>query len=255
MAEPEEFVASYKERLENLQIRIRAHKEFANFDVSDWIEEFVKRKPRTAIFDLGCGNGNHLGIYLEHVGPRGRVVGLDREASLLDEARRRCGAPNLELQMGSMDDALPFDDESFDICFSTFAIYNAEKPRFTVGELRRILRPGGEIVLVGPTSNNARELHEFNTRLTRRPVDELILVRSECIRREIAPIVFEVFANSSEEILGSRLTFPNPEEFISYFQATLFYERCNGFTREQMLSAVPRDLVVSKEMVALTATK
>ena len=38
---------SYKEKLDKLQIRIRAHKEFANFDVSDWIDQFVARKPRT----------------------------------------------------------------------------------------------------------------------------------------------------------------------------------------------------------------
>ncbi|MGH8584104.1 MAG: class I SAM-dependent methyltransferase [Gammaproteobacteria bacterium] len=246
---------SYKETLGKLQFRIRAHKEFANFDVSDWIEEFVGRKQRTAIFDLGCGNGNHLGIYLKHVGRAGRVVGLDREPSLIDEARRNFGAANLELHAASMDDPLPFADESFDLCFSNFAIYNAKNPRLTIAELKRVLQPGGEIVLIGPTRNNARELHEFNTRLTGQPVDEVILVRSDRIRREIVPIVREVFGNPSEEILHSRLTFPNAEEFVLYFQSTLFYERTNGVTREQMLSSVPRDLVVSKEMIAATATK
>ena len=79
---------SLKENLEKLQVRIRAHKEFANFDVGDWIEQFVRRRPRRAIFDLGCGNGNHLGIYLEGVGPEGRVTGLDREERLIAEARQ-----------------------------------------------------------------------------------------------------------------------------------------------------------------------
>ncbi|MGH8760127.1 MAG: class I SAM-dependent methyltransferase, partial [Burkholderiales bacterium] len=153
------------------------------------------------------------------------------------------------------DDPLPFADESFDLCSSNFSIYNAKDPRFTISELKRVLQPGGEIVLIGPTRNNARELHEFNTRLTGQPVDEVILVRSDRIRREIVPIVREVFGNPSEEILHSRLTFPNAEEFVLYFQSTLFYERTNGVTREQMLSSVPRDLVVSKEMIAATATK
>jgi len=252
---PQLDALSYKETLDKLQYRIRAHKEFANFDVSDWIEEFVGRKQRTAIFDLGCGNGNHLGIYLKHIGRAGRVVGLDREQSLIDHARQKFGAPNLELHVASMDDPLPFADESFDLCCSNFAIYNARDPRFTICELKRVLQPGGEIVLIGPTSNNACELHEFNTRLTGQPVDEVILVRSDRIRREIVPMVREVFGNSSEEILDSRLTFPSAEEFVLYFQSTLFYERTNGVTREQMLPSVPRDLVVSKEMVAATATK
>jgi SAM-dependent methyltransferase len=188
---------SLKESLDKLQIRIRAHKEFANFDVSDWIGRFVRSKPRTAIFDLGCGDGNHLGIYLDHAGAGGRVVGLDREPSLLDEARQRYCAPNLELQAGSMDDVLPFDNESFDLCLSNFAIYNAENPRFSIGELHRILRPGGEIVLLGPTGSNARELYEFNACLTGRPADEVIRVRSDRIRSEFAPIVQDLFGNSS----------------------------------------------------------
>src|SRR5688572_18798894 len=107
---------SYKEKLDKLQVRIRAHKEFANFDVGDWIAEFVARKPRQSIFDLGCGNGNHLGIYRKS---GARVVGLDREAKLIEEARETYkGEKRLELLVGSMDDRLPFDDGTFDLCFS-----------------------------------------------------------------------------------------------------------------------------------------
>src|SRR5262249_48866675 len=146
-------------------------------------------------------------------------------------------------------------DESFDLCISNFAIYNARDPRCTIRELRRVLRPGGEIALVGSTHNNARELHEFTSRLTGRPVEERILVRSDRIRREIAPVVREVFGSAAEELLQSRLVFPNAAEFVAYFESTLFAERCAEVTREQMLALVPRDLVVSKEMVAVTAAK
>jgi ubiquinone/menaquinone biosynthesis C-methylase UbiE len=240
---------SYKESLDKLQIRIRAHKEFANFDVSDWIEDFVGKKPRKAIFDLGCGDGNHLGIYLKHAE---RVAGLDREPALIEEARRKFGS---QLHVGSMDDPLPFDDESFDLCFSNFAIYNAKDPRFTISELKRVLQSGGEVVLIGPTGNSAREIHDFNARLTGQPVDEVIVVRADRIRREIVPVLREIFGNASEEILSSRLIFPSPEEFVLYFQSTMFYERISGISREQMLAAVPRDLVVSKEMVVARAMK
>jgi len=255
MAESIHSDVSMKESLRKLEVRIRAHREFANFDVSDWIEGYVGKKPRTAILDLGCGNGNHLGIYLEHVGREGRVVGLDREPSLLEDPRRKFSAPHLELRVGSMDDRLPFPDGSFDLCISSFAIYNAADPRSTIRELKRVVQPGGEIVLIGPTSGNARELHDLNARLTGRPVDELILVRSDRIRREIMPIVREVFGNSREEILSSRLTFPSPEQFVRDFESTLFCERLEGVSREQMLASVPRDLVVSKEMVAAMAAK
>jgi ubiquinone/menaquinone biosynthesis C-methylase UbiE len=252
---------SYKEQLDKLQIRIRAHKEFANFDVSDWIDEFTGRKPRKAIFDLGCGNGNHLGIYLKHVGADGTVAGLDREQRLLDQARDTYkDAENLQLIQGSMDDPIPFPDGTFDLCFSNFAIYNARDPKFTISELKRVLKPGGEVVLIGPTMNNAREIYEYNESLTGQAIDEITLIRTDRLRREILPIVQEVFGNANEEVLNSKLTFPTPDEFVLYFQSTMVYEETaekRGVSREQMLAAVPqeKDIIVSKEMLAATAMK
>src|SRR5687767_2624150 len=136
---------SYREKQDKLKIRIRAHKQFANLDIDDWLEGFLARRTRRQIFDLGCGNGNHLGLYLAHVPPTGRVAGLDREPALIEEARaKNASAGNLDLRVGSMDDPLPFPDSSFDTCFSNFAIYNAADQRRTLSELRRVLQPGGE---------------------------------------------------------------------------------------------------------------
>jgi SAM-dependent methyltransferase len=249
---------SYKEKLDKLQIRIRAHKEFANFDVGDWIGEFVARKPRQAIFDLGCGNGNHLGIYLKS---GARVCGLDREAKLIEEARETYKAEKrLELLVGSMDDRLPFDEGTFDLCFSNFAIYNASSPRSTLAELRRVLKPGGELVLIGPTRNNALELYEYNERLTGTAIDEITLIRTDRLRQEIEPIVKDVFGNANEEVLKSRLDFPNADEFLLYFRSTMLYEEGaekRGVSDQEMRAALPATAPypVSKEMLAVTATR
>ena len=80
---------SYREQRDKLDVRIRAHKLFANIDIDDFIEEFLSRAPRRAILDIGCGNGHHLGMYLRHVGPKGLVMGIDREAGLVEAARGR----------------------------------------------------------------------------------------------------------------------------------------------------------------------
>lgn len=252
---------SYKESLDRLQVRIRAHKEFANFDVSDWIEAFARRRPRRAILDLGCGNGNHLGIYLGAVAPGGLVAGLDREARLIAEARAAYpAADHLDLRVGSMDDRLPWADGTFDLCFSNFAIYNAANPRATLTELRRVLAPGGQLVLIGPTRNNARELYVYNERLTGRAIDEITLIRTDRIRQEILPIVNELFPAVEQEVLNSFLTFPDREEFLRYFCSTQLYEGTaekRGLTRPELEAAQPqeRDIILSKEMLALVATQ
>jgi ubiquinone/menaquinone biosynthesis C-methylase UbiE len=250
---------SYREQRDKLADRIRAHKLFANFDVADWIDAFLARRPRRHVLDLGCGDGNHLGLYLRHVGADGTATGLDREARLLDQARAaHAGAANLKLVAGSMDDTLPFADGAFDVAFSNFAIYNAREPRFTLRELRRVLQPGGELVLIGPTRRNAFELYEYNARLTGTAIDEVTLVRTDRLRSEIEPLARAVFGDVREDVLNSRLTFPTPEEFLRYFTATMLYEQVAekmGCTEEQMRAALAGSaLVVSKEMLALVAT-
>jgi ubiquinone/menaquinone biosynthesis C-methylase UbiE len=251
---------SYKEKHDRLAVRIRAHKEFANFDIDEWIAAFLRRRQRRAIFDLGCGNGNHLHLYLDCVGPGGRVAGLDREATLIDQAKRRhVNVDNLDLRVGSMDVSLPFAASSFDTAFSNFAIYNAADPAFTLRELKRLVQPGGEVVLIGPTINNARELYAFNERLTGRAIDEVTLIRTDRLRQEIVPLTRGIFAEVREEVINSQLDFPSPEEFLRYYMATMLYEEGaekEGRTQTEMYAALggaKEHIVLSKEMLAVIA--
>ena len=252
---------SYKEKHDKLSVRIRAHKEFANFDIADWIKAFLQRKPSLNILDLGCGNGNHLGLYLAQVGEGGRVCGIDREASLINEAKNRyADAGNLLLQVGSMDDRLPFADGQFDLCFSNFAIYNATDPSATIAELKRVMKSGAELVLIGPTRNNAKEIYEFNERLTGTAIDEITLIRTDRLRGEILPIVQGIFAQVTEEVINSKLTFPSQDDFIEYFQATMLYEEGAeklGLSLGEMRAACvdEKDVILSKEMLAIVAVK
>lgn len=252
---------SYKEKHDRLAIRIRAHKQFANVDISDWIAEFLARKPRRAIFDLGCGDGNHIGLYIDAVGPSGLVVGMDREERLLAVAAERYGdAPNLDLVQGSMDDPLPFPDGSFDLCLSNFAIYNATDVTATLRQLYRVMSVGAELVLVGPTANNARELYDFNERLTGERTDPITFIRTDRLRQEVLPCVQEVFGDVETEIVNSKLTFPDQGEFIQYYCSTMLYEEKaekEGYTTEQMRLACagPNAIVVSKEMLVAVTTK
>ena len=73
--------------------------------------------PGMAALDLGCGPGVTSRAMAARVGPSGRVVGLDRSAARIEEARRGLEMQNLEFVEG---DAfrLPFADGEFDYCWS-----------------------------------------------------------------------------------------------------------------------------------------
>ena len=252
---------SYREQQDKLDVRIRAHKLFANIDIDDFIDEYLARAPRHSILDIGCGNGHHLGMYLRHVGPQGFVMGIDREAGLVETARAAYArSPNVKVVLGSMDDPLPADDGSFDLVFSNFAIYNARDPRATLIEAKRVLEPGGEVVLIGPTRRNAYEIYEFNARLTGTAIDPITLIRTDRLRQDILPIARDVFGSVREEIINSRLTFPTGDEFLRYFKATMLYEEGAeklGVTDDAMRQALPadRDVILSKEMLVLIAKR
>jgi ubiquinone/menaquinone biosynthesis C-methylase UbiE len=252
---------SYQEKQDRLESRIRAHKKFANFDIDQWIEAHVAKKPRHDIFDLACGNGNHFRIYLAHLQPGGTVTGLDREKRLLEEARRTYpDANNLRLELGSMDEPLPFADGGFDLCFCNFAIYNAADPEFTLTELRRVMKGGSDLVLIGPTAANARELYEYNQRLTGQAIDPVTFIRTDRLRQEILPVAQSIFPRVSEEIINSFLTFPDQNEFLRYFTSTMVYEEGaekQGKTMDEMRAACvqKKDIILSKEMLAVVCTK
>lgn len=252
---------SYKQEQDKLNVRIRAHKQFANFDIEEWIDKFIARKPRRAILDIGCGNGNHIGLYLRHVGPNGTVTGMDRQQSLIDGAKERYkGTPNLDLRVSSMDDPFPFPDESFDLCFSNFAFYYVKDAHRSLSELKRVMKPGAEAVLIGPTGNNAREIYEYNERLTGVAVDPVTYVRTNRLHDEILPVARKVFGDVSQEVINSYLTFPTKQEFIDYFMATIVYEEGAeklGKTVDDMMAALDRDhdIILSKEMLALVLRK
>ena len=56
-----------------------------------------------------------------------------------------------EFHPADLDDVLPFDDASFDLVYANFVVEHLQYPERTFAEWRRVLRPGGRLVLL--TSN------------------------------------------------------------------------------------------------------
>jgi SAM-dependent methyltransferase len=99
------------------------------------------------ILDAACGYGRHS-IPLGAAGYR--VIGVDRSQVLLDEARRRAGASEWPRFVQADHRNLPFADASFDavLClFSSLGYRGEEGDRRTLGQFRRVLRPGGALVI------------------------------------------------------------------------------------------------------------
>ena len=99
------------------------------------------------ILEVGVGTGLSLGYYAS----RSEVHGIDLSDSMLDRARQKVARRSLD-QVKSLQvmDAchLTFPDASFDGVTAQFLITLVPHPEAAMDEMRRVLRPGGEIVLV-----------------------------------------------------------------------------------------------------------
>jgi len=99
------------------------------------------------ILDLGCGTGT-LAIMIARHEPGAVVIGLDGDAEILERARAKAESAELQIRFDhALSTALPYEDASFDLVVSTLMLHHltTEAKRQTVGEVARVLRPGGEL--------------------------------------------------------------------------------------------------------------
>jgi ubiquinone/menaquinone biosynthesis C-methylase UbiE len=112
--------------------------------------ELAAIEPGHRVLEIGCGPGG-LVLRAQRMHPDAEIVGLDPDPLALAKARRkadRAGRP-VRFDQGKAGE-LPYPDESFDRVLSSFMFHHlddAEKRR-ALAEVRRVLRPGGQLHLV-----------------------------------------------------------------------------------------------------------
>lgn len=113
------------------------------------VVELLPTTGQGVLLDLGCGTGT-LAIALKQHCPRLAVYGVDADGDILALARRKAREARFEvhLQQGRAG-ALPFADRSFDSVVSTLMFHHLlpEAKREALAEVRRVLRPGGAVLI------------------------------------------------------------------------------------------------------------
>src|SRR6516162_1744340 len=99
------------------------------------------------ILEVGVGTG----ISLPNYSKKCRLCGIDISAPMLRKAEERVaelGLTNVEGLWVMDAEHLSFDDNSFDVVVAQYVITTVPNPEATLDEFARVLKPGGEIVLV-----------------------------------------------------------------------------------------------------------
>jgi len=99
------------------------------------------------VLDVGCGPGHTA---LAFAGRVAEVVALDLTAPMLEQARRLAaerGLRNVRFECGDAR-ALPFESDTFDVVTSRLSAHHYADPATFLGEVARVLAPGGRFLLV-----------------------------------------------------------------------------------------------------------
>jgi ubiquinone/menaquinone biosynthesis C-methylase UbiE len=112
------------------------------------ITERLELREGYAVLDAGCGTGDDARGMVARLGASGRVVGLDASEETLEHARRRAAEASTAVEFVHGDvHNLPFADATFSSCRAERVLQHVEDPHQAVGELARVTRPGGRVVI------------------------------------------------------------------------------------------------------------
>lgn len=104
------------------------------------------------LLDVGSGTGFATEGLLEHVA---EVHALDQSSHQMEKARAKFGADGPVRFYRGDAERLPFQTNSFDVLWSSGSIEYWPRPVRTLREFRRVVKPEGEVLVVGP--NNPKD--------------------------------------------------------------------------------------------------
>ncbi|MGH8764514.1 MAG: class I SAM-dependent methyltransferase [Burkholderiales bacterium] len=96
------------------------------------------------VLDIGCGTGELLSKLAAKY-PMAVLAGMDPVAEMLTIAKGKL-SENVDLRLGWAD-ALPWQDDSFDVVVSCNMFHYITHPVAAILEMDRVLRPGGQIII------------------------------------------------------------------------------------------------------------
>lgn len=165
-------------------------------------------KPGDKILDCATGTGDLAIQFKSVVGPTGKVRGTDFCEEMMIPAPAKAGARGLEIEFSQADvTALPFEDAAFDISSISFGIRNVADPRKGISELARVVRPGGQVMIL-----------EFG-----QPEMPVIAPAYKYYSEKVLPVLGGWITgrkSAYEYLQNSSAQFPCREEFVALMRST-----------------------------------
>jgi ubiquinone/menaquinone biosynthesis C-methylase UbiE len=172
-------------------------------------EAIAAAKPRH-VLEVGPGEGELAERMRDELGCS--VVAIDQSERMVELTRKR----GIDARLGDVQQ-LPFADEEFDCAVAAWMLYHVPQIERALGELARVLRPGGRLVAVTNSRDHWRELKDllgiegFRTTFDAEDAEQLLA-------RHFSRI-------ESREATGN-LTFSSRDEAQRFIDSTVIFAGC-----------------------------
>lgn len=129
---------------------------------SHWRKDLWDKVCGEKILEVGVGTGKNIPYY-----PAGKeVVAIDISPGMLAKAEKVKKKLNHSVELGLADvQQLPFEDNSFDSVVSTFVFCSVPDPIKGLQEVKRVLKPGGQLYLLDHVLSKQPVLQWFMNKL------------------------------------------------------------------------------------------
>jgi demethylmenaquinone methyltransferase/2-methoxy-6-polyprenyl-1,4-benzoquinol methylase len=106
-------------------------------------------RPGESVLDVAAGTGDLARLFSDRVGSRGEVVVTDINSAMLRSGRDRLLDAGKLLPIVQCDaEHLPFPSDRFDCVSIAFGLRNVSRKEAALAEMRRVLKPGGRLVVL-----------------------------------------------------------------------------------------------------------
>ncbi len=139
---------------------------------------------RGRVLEVGIGSGLNLPFYSDAVT---ELVGVDPSVRLIEMARKAAGDLPFHIEFAARSaETLPYEDGSFDSIISTWTLCSIADAGAALAEMRRVLKPEGELIFIEHGASQDRRVAAWQGRLNpiwsrlaggcqmNRPIDALI---------------------------------------------------------------------------------
>lgn len=215
----------YRETKKDLLKRIDIHEKYGAHNIDQWTIEVLQPKPGMKILDVGCGAGKQCFLYGDFTHRSAEIVGGDVSEELLAMARARNTERSDKVRFEFLDfnKRLAFNDETFDLVSSAFAIYYAADLEFTFGEAHRVIKKGGRLFVTGPLPENKQMFYDVIREASNKPIPPM--PGSSRFKTQIYGTIEKLFASTRLLTFENPITFPAVEPFMEYVGASLTEDR------------------------------